>query len=99
MLEVLARWNRWDGGEWETGIPRRVTEKVLGTLHTPEVVCLVGPRRSGKTTVLYQVAAAFRESGHPPTAVCHINFEEPLLAVDLGTELLEECYRIFRERV
>ena len=99
MLDILAPWNRWDGGDWRTGFPRQATSGLLKLLDGPEILCLVGPRRAGKTTVLHQIAAAHQAAGHAPTSILHVNFEEPLLAVDMGTKLLEEAYVAFREKV
>ncbi|MBN2498885.1 MAG: ATP-binding protein [Deltaproteobacteria bacterium] len=99
MLEVLARWNRWDGGDWKTGFPRRAAENILNLMDAPEILCLVGPRRAGKTTVLHQLAAARQAGGRSATSILHVDFEEPLLAVDMGVKLLEDAYVSFREKV
>jgi predicted AAA+ superfamily ATPase len=99
MLEVLARWNRWGSGRMEPGIDRDLTDRIEAHLGGPEVLSLVGPRRAGKTTVLFQVADRLERSGVPSEAVLHVNFEEPLLSTDLGPDLMEKLYTTYREEV
>ncbi len=55
LLRILAQWNRWGEARLESGRPREVVEKLGSFLDTPEIVALIGPRRAGKTTVLFQV--------------------------------------------
>src|SRR5688572_6066997 len=99
MLDVIARWNRWGGARLPSGQPRDVTAKLAPFLDTPEVVTLAGPRRAGKSTVLFQVMDALEARGVAPEAMFHLNLEEPGLAPDLGEEMLERAYRTYRERV
>lgn len=98
-LEVLARWNRWGGAQLEPGVRRDVTDRLGPFLDSEETVALSGPRRAGKTTVLYQVIDRLESAGVPREAILHVNLEEPALATDLGVDLLERAYRTFREEV
>jgi predicted AAA+ superfamily ATPase len=99
LLRVLARWNRWGEARLDPGVPRRLTGELSPFLHTSEVVALIGPRRAGKTTVLYQVMEALEKSGVPREGLLHLNLEEPALAPGLGPELLESLYRTYRAEV
>ena len=99
MLDALARWNRWGGADLASGIPRSVLARLDPFLDSPEVVALVGPRRAGKTTVLYQVMDQLEARGVPRDAMLHVNLEEPALTLELGPPLLDRLYDTWRERV
>lgn len=43
-------------------------------------VVLSGPRRVGKTTILYQMIAALLKAGTPPQAVLYASLDHPLPA-------------------
>jgi predicted AAA+ superfamily ATPase len=57
-----------------------LTSKLLAALDMPEVVALVGVRRCGKTTLLYQVVDALLSRGVPAERVLLMNLEDPALA-------------------
>ena len=99
LLEILDRWNLWGSARPEPGRPRQVLDELGPFLDTPEIVALIGPRRSGKTTVLYQVMRLLEERGTPREALFHLNLEEPALVAEPGVELLERIYRIYRAEV
>lgn len=56
MREILFEWNPW----WEEayafeGVPREKLEEIKPWLRRKEIVSIVGVRRAGKTTLLYQI--------------------------------------------
>ena len=65
MLDILARWNRWGTAELDSGRLRSVTSRLEPYLDTPEIVTLIGPRRAGKTTVLFQLMDELERAGRP----------------------------------
>jgi len=99
LLETLTLWNRWGKNPLPSGIARDITPKIVPYLHTDEIIPLTGPRRSGKSTVLYQLMDVLEKEGVPEEAVLHINFEEPNLTPLLSTEGLDELYSTFRTHV
>jgi len=99
LLVALARWNRWAGATLASGIERDVTARLLPLLDTREVVTLVGPRRAGKSTVLFQVMDALEARGVPREAMLHLNAEEPGLSGSLTTDLLDRVYDTWRREV
>lgn len=99
MLDVLIRWNRWGNALLDSGIERDVTSEISPFFNSPEIVVLMGPRRAGKTTVLFQIMDALEKSGIAREAMLHINFEEPALAPELSIQLLDDIYRTYREEV
>jgi predicted AAA+ superfamily ATPase len=68
-------------------------------LEGKEAVVLTGPRRAGKTTVMFQLMDQLEAKGVAATAMLHLNLEEPGLAGLDGLKTLEEAYRTFRRRV
>lgn len=99
MLDALTRWNRWGNAALSGGYRRDVTASIEPYLNTGEVVALVGLRRAGKTTVLYQIMDMLEAEGVPQEACFHMNFEEPALGAQLSIELLDALYRLYREEV
>lgn len=99
MLDILSRWNRWGSNPLESGILRQITAKIIPYIHTKEIIVLVGPRRSGKSTILYQVMDALEKNGIPPKAMLHLNFEEPKLIPLLNLKGLDDLYEAYREHI
>ncbi len=99
MLSVLNQWNRWGGAVLAGGYPREIVNEVIPFLDTPEAVAFVGLRRSGKTTILYQIMDLLESKGTPPEAMLHMNFEEPAIAPNLKLESLDEIYQVYREEI
>lgn len=99
MLETMMRWNRWGSATLSAGIEREITSKLEPFLDSPEVVALIGPRRAGKTTVLFQTMDLLEKQGVPKEAMLHINLEEPALSPQLSTALLDKIFDTFREEI
>ena len=99
LLRVLARWNRWGTAELAPGIRRDILRELEPFLESPEIVALVGPRRAGKTTVLFQIMDLLEAAGAPPRAFLQINLEEQALAGAMGPDLLERLYETYRIEV
>jgi predicted AAA+ superfamily ATPase len=99
MLDILYRWNRWGSNPLDSGIKRKMTERILQYVHTKEIVVLIGSRRSGKSTILYQIMDALEKENVPREAMLHINFEEPKLIPFLTLKGLDEIYDAYREQL
>jgi len=95
LLDVLSRWNLWGSASLEPGLPRAVTSRIQPFVETPEVVALIGPRRAGKSTVLFQLMAARLAAGVDQRALLHVNLEEPALAPELDLPLLDRLYDLY----
>jgi predicted AAA+ superfamily ATPase len=99
VLDVLMRWNRWGRATLVSGFKRHITEKIYPFLDTSDIVVLIGLRRAGKTTVLFQLMDYLETQQIPQEAMLHVNFEEPALGPLLGIELLDAIYQEFREKI
>ncbi len=84
IMHILADWNMW----WEThevpeillGRERGKSEELIDLLELREIKIVTGVRRSGKTTLLYQVIDHLLKSGVSPENILFINFEDAALA-------------------
>ncbi len=82
-------------------VPPELTER---DIRLPGVkgkaVAVIGPRRAGKTTFMWQVLAARLASGTPREGLLYFNFEDERLANMAATDLqlvAEEYYRLYPE--
>ncbi len=100
LIEILNSYNRfWATGGVEAGIPREVLERCARELNQKEIILLKGVRRSGKSTLMAQMIRTLLEKGKKPHQLLRVNLEEPLFAAEYSIELLEQIYRVYREKV
>lgn len=99
IYEILYKWNLW--GEWQPfyGKEREICRQIMSFVEEPEVITIIGPRRAGKSTVMYQIMQSLIQSGISETSILHINFEEPALASSLDLELLDNLYQSYKSKV
>lgn len=76
------------------GIKREVTDSIIAALDTPHIKDVIGVRRSGKTTVLYQVAAHLMNIGVAPEHILFLNFDDPSINTAPLDEILTSIYKI-----
>ncbi|MEA3323811.1 MAG: ATP-binding protein [Euryarchaeota archaeon] len=76
-LERQNPW--WFGKEFETGINRLQSHPRLRRyMEAGEILLLVGARRTGKSTLVYQIIKDLLQNGTPPEAILFVNLDEPL---------------------
>jgi len=76
-LERQNPW--WFGKEFDTGINRLQSHPRLRKyMEAREILLLVGARRTGKSTLVYQIINDLLTSGTPPEAILFVNLDEPL---------------------
>lgn len=84
LPEALGTWNPWwhDGSVPGplTGRPRELVPDLLADMEGPRAVVLTGIRRSGKTTLMYQMIEELIRQGVDPGRLLYINLED--LALD-----------------
>ena len=82
MLEdAIRKWNPW----WAdvknlnklTGVDRDITHKINNTLDLTHIKDVIGVRRSGKTTILYQIVQELISDGLEPDNIVFLNFDDP----------------------
>ena len=67
--------------------------RYIRTLELPHIKDIVGVRRCGKTTVLYQVMAYLFETGVEPKNVLFLNFDDMELATTDFNEIMDYALR------
>ncbi|MDG6249908.1 AAA family ATPase, partial [Methanocalculus sp.] len=76
-LESQNPW--WSSGEFETGVDRLFRfPQIERYLSIREVLLIVGARRTGKSTLVYQIIRSLLDQGVERTAILYINLDEPL---------------------
>lgn len=83
MIETLADWNPW----WKEkkveedllGKERGVLKETAGYFQFREIKLLIGIRRSGKSTMFYQLIDSLLKDGIAPEEILLINFEDDIL--------------------
>lgn len=99
LIDVLARWNRWGTAKLDSGVKREILKELIDTLEMSEVVALVGSRRAGKSTIMYQIMDHIESHVSEKKAILHINFEEPSFAEQLNLGLLDKVYETYRREI
>jgi len=97
ILEILLDWNFW-AKEVNTGITR---EEYLDTLislitKTNQIICIAGIRRSGKSTLIKQIARQLIDQQNADTLI--VNFEDERFQ-QRDLELLIDTYNTYLEKV
>ncbi len=96
LRDVLETWNPWwTVGEVPSdllGEPRDVTRKILDWMGKRKIKVIIGPRRAGKTTVMYQVASELIQSN--PRRAVYINFEDPEIQEAGFKKVYEEAKKV-----
>ncbi len=95
---LLEPWNPWwDIGEIPIslrGIERDVLYLVKQWINsTKKVKCIIGPRRSGKTTLLYQLIDVIIKT-YSPTSAIYVNFDDPEISEYSLKDVISAAKRI-----
>ena len=94
LLTSLNPW--WTGQEFETGKPRLTYfSKIKRYLGTDEIIVLSGVRRSGKTTLLFQLSRYLIDDEHvSPRNILFVNCEEPdISSLENSLSTVVDTYR------
>ena len=80
----------------ERGLPQLIPRQLSLPTDAGKVVCLTGARRTGKTFMLYQTAAALLAQGIERERLLYLNFEDDRL-YPVGADELDLILRAHRE--
>ncbi|MBA7597521.1 hypothetical protein ES703_04524 [subsurface metagenome] len=98
IVEVLSKWNFWNR-DLDTGILRKsYVDELLKFVKTDKIISIVGVRRSGKTTLMKQMAKLLMESSTDRNNFLMVNFEEPEFE-GADVSLLQRIYEAYLEIV
>ena len=98
-IEILKEWNPW----WENrdlvkdleGKYRPAYSDLLDSTDIKEIIIIVGVRRSGKSTLMYQIVDNLLKKGITPEQILFVSFEDKKLS-DIS---LDEIYSDYRENI
>lgn len=98
-IEKLVEWNPW----WDDrhtieelkGKHRPSYDSLLNSTDIKEVSIITGVRRSGKSTLMYQMIYNLLEGRTKPEQILFVNLEDKALAKDS----LEDIYNCYRENI
>src|SRR3990167_7435257 len=99
ILGILKEWNPW----WENkelvkdleGTKRPEYQDLLDSIKIKEITIILGVRRSGKSTLMYQIVDSLLKQSIKPEQILFVNLEDKKL-----TNLdLEEIYNEYRENL
>ncbi|MFH1696795.1 MAG: ATP-binding protein [Candidatus Diapherotrites archaeon] len=98
-IAKLAEWNPW----WETkevpkeliAVPRPHYGQLLESVEIREVTIITGVRRSGKSTLMYQMIGGLLKGSVRPEQVLFVNLEDNKLAEDS----LQDIYESYRKDI
>ncbi|MFN4133560.1 MAG: ATP-binding protein [Candidatus Hadarchaeales archaeon] len=84
IIESLSEWNHWwkdkSVEEELRGVERTALKALEGFLSFREIKLLVGVRRSGKSTLFYQLISKLLSKDVKPEEILLVNFEDDVLA-------------------
>jgi predicted AAA+ superfamily ATPase len=88
----------WKGMEHiqEKIFDRDIQKEVFEYLNTKQILCLLGPRRTGKTTILRSLISKLLGDGIPPKQIFYFSFDE-LMSAD--HTFLDELLSFYFERI
>ena len=98
ILEILSDWNFW-AKEIDSGIKRKEYLKEIIKLitKTNQIVCIAGVRRSGKSTIIKQIAKELiKETKNENTLI--VNFEDERFS-ERNLKTLIDIYDCYLEKV
>ncbi len=95
-VKLLMEWNPW----WEKeeaieelkGKTRLGYQDLVNSIEIKEVTIITGIRRSGKSTLMYQMIAKLLEKNIPPEQILFVNLEDKKLK-EYSLEKIYSCYR------
>ena len=94
IFNILVEWNIW-GKRKDKGIEREMYRKKIEELvkNTNQVICITGVRRSGKSTIIRQIAGQFA-----PEETLIINLEDERF-LERNNTLLIDAFDVYMEKV
>ena len=60
-------------------VQRNVTPEIMQAIDERQIILLEGPRRVGKTSIIFHVIQALIDKGINPTHIIYISLDDPLI--------------------
>lgn len=98
LEEAIRKWNPWWADtksiEKLSGVKRHITSGIKDTLELKQIKDVIGVRRSGKTTILYQIIKILEEKNISPKNIVFLNFDDTEINVAPFDELIKSIEKI-----
>jgi len=92
IIEILIESNFWRQDQ-NVGIERtNYLNRLSGLAREGMAVTIVGPRRSGKSTIMYQLIKRLIDGGVPQENTLHVNFEDPRFYGELNPQFMSRLF-------
>lgn len=98
-IEKLSEWNPW----WENkesinelkGKPREKYDSLIKSADIKEIIIILGVRRSGKSTLMYQMIDSLLSKGVKPEQILFVNLEDK----KFSENSLDDIYSAYRTSI
>lgn len=101
MREIIVKYNPWwDKKPIETsklGMKRHSLKQILKFMDQREIIKLVGIRRSGKTTIMYQLIDHLLRKQTHPKKICYIQMDDEELTLYDQNTLIKQVINEYQE--
>lgn len=99
MLEDgIRRWNPWwaekESIKILSGVKREILPEILKTINLSHIKDIIGVRRSGKTTTMYQVVKSLLTNGIKPKDIVFLNFDDSEINASSFEDILKSLGKI-----
>lgn len=98
LEESIRKWNPWwaekESIEKLSGVKRYITDDIKKTIEIKQIKDVIGVRRSGKTTILYQIIKLLEEKSVKPKNIVFLNFDDTEINVASFEEIVKAIEKI-----
>ncbi|WP_372589303.1 ATP-binding protein [Fervidobacterium pennivorans subsp. shakshaketiis] len=99
ILEILLRWNIWGRAKRIDTVPREALGKLRSLKDYHGVIVIKGPRRAGKSTLLYQLMWEL-SAERDIKSILYVNFEDyAFYSEKLTPKTLENILGVYRQEI
>lgn len=103
LLEILYDWNPWWRSEVAKDIPpfhRDLFSQIIANIGTNKIEVIVGPRQTGKSTLLKQIIADFIKNNQiPSNRLFYLQLDDISDFLEKGDVTIREILNLFSEEV
>lgn len=96
--EAIRKWNPWWVEKGITvrlsGVDRELFSEIIGRIGIRHIKDIIGVRRSGKTTILYQIIRSLMDNGVQPKEIVFLNFDDPELNESKFDDIMKSIEKI-----
>jgi hypothetical protein len=97
LEESIRKWNPWwaesESIERLSGVKRYIIKDIKKTLQLRQIKDIIGVRRSGKTTILYQIVKILEENGEKSKNIVFLNFDD----IEINSASFDEIIKVIEK--